>query len=55
MDFDTKAFNIILIIVQMTLIFQHFFFQCHTYACLNEKSHPNVFCEITKMELFIWN
>jgi uncharacterized membrane protein required for colicin V production len=31
MDFDTKVWNIILVIFQMKVIFQH------TYVCLNEK------------------
>jgi hypothetical protein len=31
MDFDTKAYNIILVIFQMKVNFQH------SYACLNEK------------------
>jgi hypothetical protein len=31
MDFDTKDFDIILVIFQMNVIFQH------TYACFNEK------------------
>jgi hypothetical protein len=37
MDFDTKAFNIIFIIFQMKVIFQH------TYVCLNEKLVQFVF------------
>ncbi len=36
MDFDTKASNIILVIFQIKVNFQQFFFQ-HNYACLNEK------------------
>jgi hypothetical protein len=48
MDFHTKASNVILVnIFQMKiLIFQQFVFK-HSYACLNEKHHFNVFCEIT--------
>jgi hypothetical protein len=41
MDFDTNASNIIHVIFQMKVIFQH------NYARLNEKCHPYVFCEIT--------
>ncbi len=54
MNFDTKASNIILVVFQMTLIFNKLFFQL-TYVYLNEKPHPNIFYEITGMKLFIWN
>jgi hypothetical protein len=36
MDFDVKTFNIVLVIFQMKIIFQQFFFQ-HINAHLNEK------------------
>jgi hypothetical protein len=36
MDFDTKASKIIVVIFQMEVNFQHFFFQ-HIYVRLNEK------------------
>jgi hypothetical protein len=37
MDFDTKVFNIILVIFQMKIFFQQNVFFQHTYVCLNEK------------------
>jgi len=37
MDFDTKAFDIILVIFQMNVSFQQNVFFQHTYACFNEK------------------
>jgi len=43
MDFDTKAFNIILVIFQMKLMFQQTFFPQHSYVCLNKKPHQDVF------------
>jgi hypothetical protein len=55
MDFDTKASNKILVIFQMKLIFQQTSFFQHSYVCLNKKPHQDVFCEITWMEVFIWN
>jgi hypothetical protein len=40
----------------MKVNFQQFFFGEYSYAYLNEKPHPHiVFCEITWVELFIWN
>jgi hypothetical protein len=47
MNFDTKASNIIIVVFQMKVGFQQTFFLKHNYDCLNEKPHPNVFCEIT--------
>ncbi len=52
MDFDTKAFSIILVIVQMTLIFQHFFFQCHIYALFEWKNSSQCFLWNHKNETF---
>jgi len=45
MDFDLKAFNIILLIFQMKVIFQQNIFFQHTYAYvhLNEKLVQMVF------------
>jgi hypothetical protein len=37
MYFDTKAFNIILVIFQIKITFQPIFFFQHTYIHLNEK------------------
>jgi hypothetical protein len=33
----------------MIVFFQQTFMYSHIYACLNEKSHLDVFCEITWM------
>jgi hypothetical protein len=41
MNFGTKNSNIIIVVFQMTLIFQQ------AYVYLNEKPHPNIFYEIT--------
>jgi hypothetical protein len=46
MDFQHKSSNTILVIFQMTMVFQKTFMYSHTYACLNEKPHLDV-------ELFI--
>jgi hypothetical protein len=43
MDFDTKASNIILIILKMKVVFQKIFFIQNSYGCLNERPHLNVF------------
>ncbi len=57
MDFWQKSSYIILVIFQMIVFFQKPFLCSHTYICLNEKLHLDVFCEITWVEFLIsnWN
>jgi hypothetical protein len=54
MKFWQKISNTILVTIQIRVIFKQTFMFSHTYTCLNEKPHPNIFSEITWMELFIW-
>jgi hypothetical protein len=61
MEFWHKAFNTIFVTFQNRVIFFLsiylfiYLFISHTYVCLNENFHPNVFFEITWMEFFFWN
>jgi len=53
MDFEHNSSYTILVIFQMIVFFQKTYMYSHTYICLNEKIHLDVFCEITWVELFI--
>jgi hypothetical protein len=52
-DFWHKASNTNLVTFQIIVFFQQTFMYSHIYVCLNGKPHPNVFHEITWVELFI--